>query len=110
MSSPTQPASTSRPTQADLELLERLGPLVARSLTTALAPTLRRLMERLAEAEAQITSLRRELSTRPAADAGARSYTSLGEDPARPGYSLVVLDDGHVSSLPDERLGGRGRA
>jgi hypothetical protein len=97
-----------KPTPADLELLERIEPLLADRLGKLLAPLVRLGVEkltaaterRLVEVEAQLASLRQELSNRPA----PRSFTALGPDPNRAGHTLVRLDDGGVLSARDERL------
>jgi hypothetical protein len=101
-----------KPTKADLELLARIAPLLGTTLGKAMAPALEQLMakhtaaieRRLVEAEAQLVSLRRELSSRPAPDTSARGFVSLGPDPDRPGNTLVQLDDGGILSALDERL------
>ena len=99
--STTAPATaTARPP----ELLERIAPLLGRTLADALKPILQAHERRLAELETETISLRRAVST--LSGAGVRRHFSglMQADPDNPGCSLVFLDDGSALSVPDARL------
>ena len=85
--------------------LEKFGwARLPKAMGVAVKPIVKRLEDRLAEAEAQIASLRKGLTTVTATAGVRRSFTKAKADPDHPGCTLLVLDDGSAVSAPDARL------
>jgi hypothetical protein len=76
---------------------------LADTLADKVADIIRPLRRRLDDLEAEAASLRRALSS-VSGEGVRRQFVEVRADPAHPGCSQLVLDDGSHVSLPDERL------
>jgi hypothetical protein len=85
------------PTRSDLELLTRIGPLLSQTLAQAVRPVLDDLQRQLFELQAQAKA-------HQTADTQRRHIREAEPDPAAPGCTRLILDNGDVLVLPDARV------
>jgi hypothetical protein len=65
-------------------------------------PSFDKLQRRVDEIEAELASLRRQLSS--GGGGVRREFVAVSPDPSQPGYSLLHLNDGSAIAVADQRL------